>query len=281
MTEHGVIGFRDVDRHEDPAAFVSAMDVTATWPAVRHLRAWERAQLALQPGERLLDVGCGQGTAALALAGDVGPDGEVVAVDRSTEMLDAGRQTAAAAGVVGVTFRNGDALALDEPDASFDAARSERTFQWLDDPALAMAELVRVVRPGGRVVVTDTDWRTMAADHTDVEAYDAFVAGWRTMRGPSAAAGAMLRRLALDAGLVEVAVEAATHVWDRWDPDAEPSPPGFPPIDIVSGQLVEAGLLEPGLARRYLDGARDAARRDRFFMTVTMVAVAGRTPGGA
>ena len=279
MTERVAKGFTDVDAQEDPGRFVAAMDVTSQWPAVRHLRAWERVRLALQPGERLLDVGCGHGAAAMALAGDLQPGGEVVGVDRSDEMLSAGRQAAATAGVAGVAFRNGDALALDEPDASFDAARSERTFQWLDDPAQAMTELVRVVRPGGRVVVTDTDWRTFTSDHGDAEAFDAFIGGMHAMRGPSAGAGGMLRRLALDAGLVDVVVEVATHVWDRWDPDTEPAPAGFLPLDVVTVQLVDAGLIDAELARRYVDGARDAARRDRLFMTVTMVAVYGRKPG--
>jgi ubiquinone/menaquinone biosynthesis C-methylase UbiE len=276
MTERVAKGFSDVDAQEEPGRFVAAMDVTSQWPAVRHLRAWERVQLALQPGERLLDVGCGHGAAAMALAGDLQPGGEVVGIDRSDEMLSAGRQAAATADVEGMTFRSGDALALDEPDASFDAARSERTFQWLDDLPKAMAELVRVVRSGGRVVVTDTDWRTFSSDHGDVEAFDAFLGGMQAMRGPSAGAGGMLRRLALDAGLVDVAVEVATHVWDRWDPDTEPAPSGFPPLDVVTAQLVDVGLIDAGLARRYVDGARDAARRDRLFMTVTMVAVAGR-----
>ena len=279
MTERVAKGFTDVDAQEDPGRFVAAMDVTSQWPAVRHLRAWERVRLALQPGERLLDVGCGHGAAAMALAGDLQPGGEVVGVDRSDEMLSAGRQAAATAGVEGVTFRSGDALALDEPDASFDAARSERTFQWLDDPAQAMTELVRVVRPGGRVAVADTDWRTFAADHPDAEAFDAYLGAMQAMRGPASAAGGTLRRLALDAGLEDVAVEVAAHVWDRWDPDTEPGPAGFPPIGPVVARLVEQGLIDADLARRFIEGAEASARADRLFMTVTMVAVYGRKPG--
>ena len=279
MTEHVTPGFQDVDAQADPGGFVVAMDETAQWAAVRHLRAWERVSLALRPGERVLDVGCGQGGAAMVLAPDVAPDGVVVGIDRSEEMLAAGRRVAAAAGVTGLELRQGDALAIDEPDASFDAARCERTFQWLDDQPRAMAELVRVLRPGGRVVVTDTDWRTFAADHPDPEAFDAYLGAMQAMRGPASAAGGTLRRLALDAGLEDVAVEVAAHVWDRWDPETEPGPAGFPPIGPVIARLVEQGLIDDDLARRFVEGAEASARADRLFMTVTMVAVYGRKPG--
>ena len=66
-----------------------------------------------------------------------------------------------------VRFTVGDACSLDEPDDSFDVARSERTLQWLADPAAAVAEMVRVVRPGGRVSLIDTDWSTFTIDVGD------------------------------------------------------------------------------------------------------------------
>ena len=278
MSEESAPGFSDVDAQDDPARFVAAMDATARWPAVQHLRAWERQQLALRPDERLLDVGCGYGGAAAALSADLLPGGSVVGVDRSQEMIDAGRRMAEDSGLTCLELRTGDAAALDEPDASFDAARSERTFQWLDDPAGALAEMARVVRPGGRIVVTDSDWRTYAADHPDREALAAFLGAMSARRGEAAGVGGALRRLALDAGLVDIRTEVATHVWDAWDPDAEPAPAGFLPVRPVIEQLAADGALDLELGRRFADGIEDAARRDRLFMTLTMVAVYGRRP---
>ena len=60
-----------------------------------------------------------------------------------------------------------DAAALDEPDDSFDAVRSERTLQWLPDPRAAVAEMSRVARPGGQVSLIDSDWSTFAIDIDD------------------------------------------------------------------------------------------------------------------
>lgn len=108
--------------------------------------------MRLAPAERLLDVGCGLGDAARALAADLGPAGEVVGIDASTVMLDAAR-----AGwdvLCPARFRVGDAQALDVPSGSFDAARSVRVLQWLPDPQSAVTELARVLRAGARASST-------------------------------------------------------------------------------------------------------------------------------
>ena len=73
------------------------METTSRWDSTRELRAWERAHLALIEGERLLDVGCGLGDAALALADDLGTWGEVVGIDASAAMLAVARERSSAA----------------------------------------------------------------------------------------------------------------------------------------------------------------------------------------
>src|SRR3954468_15321812 len=90
---HG-LGYEQVDDDPNVAVLLANMDSTARWEATRRLRAWERHQLSLGHGQRLLDVGCGLGDAVLALAGDLGRDGEVVGVDASAEMIAAARSRA-------------------------------------------------------------------------------------------------------------------------------------------------------------------------------------------
>ena len=142
------------------------MGATARWPATLRLRAWERTQLRLVEGERLLDVGCGLGEAAFALAHDLGETGEVVGVDVSAEMLRVARANADAV-KCRVRFSVGDACALDEPSSSFDAVRSERTLQWIAEPLVAVGEMARVLHPGGRVSLIDTDWSSLTIDIGD------------------------------------------------------------------------------------------------------------------
>jgi len=128
------------------------------------------ARMRLSPGDSALDVGCGPGTDTLALAAIVGPAGRVRGVDRDPEMLAEAERRAAAAGLSDrVEHAEGDACALAFADASFHAVRSERLFLHLADPERAVAEMVRVTRPGGRVVLMDTDWGTRSVDTPEVE----------------------------------------------------------------------------------------------------------------
>jgi demethylmenaquinone methyltransferase/2-methoxy-6-polyprenyl-1,4-benzoquinol methylase len=120
-------------------------------------RATELAELS--PGGRALDVATGTGDLALALAVSVAPGGQVVAVDFSERMLELARAKAAAwrAALDGVQvrFETGNALALAYPDDEFDAATVGFGARNFSDLERGLAEMARVVRPGGRVVVLE------------------------------------------------------------------------------------------------------------------------------
>jgi demethylmenaquinone methyltransferase / 2-methoxy-6-polyprenyl-1,4-benzoquinol methylase len=121
-----------------------------------HHRWRERAAdlAAVGPGDRALDVATGTGDLAIELARRVAPGGEVVGSDFSEGMLGRARAKADPA-AASVRWEWGDALALEHPDASFDAATvgfGARNFSDLDR---GLAEMARVVRPGGRVVVLE------------------------------------------------------------------------------------------------------------------------------
>jgi ubiquinone/menaquinone biosynthesis C-methylase UbiE len=115
---------------------------------VEAVRGELRSLLTLGGDERALDVGTGAGTLALALAPLVR---EVVGVDPVPELLEAARAGAPA----NVTFVEGDATSLPFESFSFDLAATRRTLHHIARPELAFAELVRVTRPSGRVVVED------------------------------------------------------------------------------------------------------------------------------
>ena len=142
------------------------MNTTSQWPATRRLRAWERQQIQLTEGHRLLDVGCGLGEAVFSLAEDLGDTGDIVGIDRSAEMLGVARTRSNAASCR-VRFSVGDVCALDEPNDSFDVVRSERMLQWIPEPLVAVVEMARVVRPGGRVSLIDTNWSTFTINVDD------------------------------------------------------------------------------------------------------------------
>lgn len=268
-------GFGAVDQQPDPSFLVATMEVTAQWPAVRQLRAWEREHLALGPGAAVLDVGCGIGEVARAYAADVGPDGRIVGIDASTAMLDVARARALAESV-DVVFRTGDALAIDEPDSSFDACRAERVLQWLPELERPVAEMMRVLRPGGRLCLIDTDWRTFAVDLPDLALAARLTEAIVAYRGDGAPAGARLLNLCRDAGLTDLAHTAATHIWSAWDPDVDPGPPGLFPLRDVLDDVVARGSLDHGDADHFLDLLERAARGDRLYLSVSMTSVFGR-----
>ena len=115
-------------------------------------RAADLARLA--PGSRVLDVATGTGDLALELARRVGPAGEVVGSDFSEAMLARARRKANPADAE-LRFEWGDALELPYADATFDAATVGFGARNFSDLARGLAEMVRVVRPGGRVVVLE------------------------------------------------------------------------------------------------------------------------------
>jgi demethylmenaquinone methyltransferase / 2-methoxy-6-polyprenyl-1,4-benzoquinol methylase len=116
-------------------------------------RAADEAQIG--PGSRVLDVATGTGDLALELARRVSPNGEIVGSDFSEAMLALARGKAARYGEMELRFEWGDALELPYADDSFDAATVGFGVRNFSDRGRGLAEMTRVVRPGGRVVILE------------------------------------------------------------------------------------------------------------------------------
>ena len=108
---------------------------------------------SLAPGEHVLDLACGTGLVTLAAADTVGANGTVVGTDLSGQMVEVARQRADTRQLQNVTFARMDAETLDLPDATFDAVLCSLGLMYLPDPARAVREWLRVLKPGGRVVI--------------------------------------------------------------------------------------------------------------------------------
>jgi ubiquinone/menaquinone biosynthesis C-methylase UbiE len=124
-------------------------------PARERLR-----QAGLGEGQRALDAGCGPGFITEAMAELVGPGGSVVGLDANAERVEAAR--ARTLGRPNLEFTVGDVRQTHLSTESFDFVWSQFVFEYLADPAAGLAELVRVTRPGGKVVVGDVDGVSLA-----------------------------------------------------------------------------------------------------------------------
>ena len=138
---------------------VARLEVVYASPAISDQRARMRAVLGARPGERGLDIGCGPGFLACELGRDVGADGRIVGIDESPEMVEAARARIAREGLGDrVEVQPGDAARLDLPAATFDFVTAVQVYLYVPDIEGALAEAARVLRPGGRLAVLDTDW---------------------------------------------------------------------------------------------------------------------------
>jgi ubiquinone/menaquinone biosynthesis C-methylase UbiE len=122
--------------------------------------------LAVQPGERTLDLGCGRGAVAFRLAAAVGPGGSVTAVDLAPEMVRLTRAEAERAGLRNLEVEVMDAARPTLPESAYDVVASSLVLFFLPDPAAALTSWLRLVAPGGRVGVTtfgpqDDVWRAV------------------------------------------------------------------------------------------------------------------------
>lgn len=137
-----------------------AAELVRLWksPDIEARRRTALRGLATARGETVLDVGCGAGMFLGDLAEQIGPTGRVIGVDTSREMLTLARRTCPAA----VELHEADAAVLPIPDGSVDAVICVQVLEYVADVPAVLGEMHRVLRPGGRVLIWDTDWTSLA-----------------------------------------------------------------------------------------------------------------------
>lgn len=183
----------------------------------------------LRPGEVVLDLGAGAGFDALLAARAVGPNGRVIGVDMTAEMVARARRNAATAGLAQVEFRLGEIEHLPVADATVDVVMSNCVVNLSPDKAAVFREAFRVLRPGGRVAIADVVARAPLAP--EVQADLALVVGClggaatvAEVEGWMAAAGFTGIRVKEKPGYREIA--------EAWAP-------GHPAIDLVFSATIE------------------------------------------
>jgi len=131
---------------------------------------------SLHQGDRVLDVGSGPGFLASAMGEVVGPLGWVCGVDVSEPLLTIAKKYCAHQSQI--EFRQSDATKLPFPDNQFDAAVSTQVLEYVSDIKTALTEIHRVLRPGGQVVILDTDWDSLVWHTTNRGRMNRIMAAW-------------------------------------------------------------------------------------------------------
>jgi demethylmenaquinone methyltransferase/2-methoxy-6-polyprenyl-1,4-benzoquinol methylase len=207
---------------------------TAMTAGLHHRWRSRAADLArIGPGSRALDVATGTGDLAIEMAPRVVPDGEVVGSDFSEGMLERARAKGQRLGGATLRFEWADAMALPYGDGTFDAATVGFGARNFDDLGRGLAEMARVVRPGGRVVVLEITTPTRAPlSHFYRLWFDRIVPALGTVAGRGEALASRLRSAPAGTGVADAY---------RYLPN---SVKRFPAPAALAEELVGAGLTE-------------------------------------
>jgi SAM-dependent methyltransferase len=189
-----------------------------------------QAIAALKPGEVVIDLGSGAGFDCFLAAQQVGPTGQVIGVDMTHEMLAKARENAAKIGAANVEFRLGELEHLPLADNTADVAISNCVINLVPDKAQVFRETFRVLRPGGRVAISDVV--NTAPLPPDLQADNALVCGCVSGAAPADRIRAWLR----DAGFTDISITVkpeSRELIATWAP-------GRGIEDYVASAIVEA-----------------------------------------
>jgi ubiquinone/menaquinone biosynthesis C-methylase UbiE len=157
---------------EEAARRLEAMYITAD---VAAQRAETRRLLQLTAGEAVIDIGCGPGFLSEDIAEAVGSSGSVTGIDVSPDFISLAERRSTHANA---TYRPGDATNIDAPDNSFDVAVCTQVAEYIPDVDRALAEALRVLRPGGRALFVATDWDSVVWHSDFPDRMTAVLAAW-------------------------------------------------------------------------------------------------------
>ncbi len=229
------------------------------------------ALLDLHTGQTVLDAGAGTGEDAREMAERVAPTGRVVGLDLSRMMVSTARQRNRGTGLP-VQFLQGDIQQLAFTDNTFDRCYADRTFQHIPNPELALAELIRVTKPAGILVIVDPDHETQVLDSPYEEVTRRFFRFRNDgMRQPGIAH--RLYALFKKAGLVKIEVIPLTWVTTDYKTI-------YPIAHYVEG-IHEArlhGVVTQAEEEEWVAALEEAIRTGRFFHAITFFITKGCKP---
>jgi ubiquinone/menaquinone biosynthesis C-methylase UbiE len=220
--------------------------------------------LALQPGERVLDVGCGPGLLVAEMAKAVGPSGHVTGLEISDSML-ALSQRRCADPAIGkrASLVKADAVTLPFQEGTFDVGVSTQVYEYVADLDAALAELHWVLRVGGRALILDTDWDSIVWHAADQDRLRRLLEAWIGRFADPHLPRTLARRLR-DAGFHVDRREVLVLFNPEYDPDT---------YSVANGQImadfaVAQGRMARGEAEAWIADLQRLGREGRYFFSL-------------
>lgn len=262
-----------IESSDAVAEAIRKLERYARSPAEQAARRRYLDLLDLRPGMKVVDVGAGTGLISLEMAERVGPGGKVVALDPSAPLLDAARQAAIAAGCGSIVEGHvGDARAIPFPEGSVDRALCHWVLLHVAEQERVLAEMRRVVRPGGKIMCVEMDWETQIVfpGRRDVTRR---ILNFNTDRHIDGWMGRRLLSMFRDQDLADVTVDAITNTDDgshgpEW-------------LEFLRGRAENAwagGVITEAEGEEWIGTIKAAAGEGRYFFAVTQFVVTGVVP---
>ncbi|MBV9387737.1 MAG: class I SAM-dependent methyltransferase [Chroococcidiopsidaceae cyanobacterium CP_BM_ER_R8_30] len=262
-------GFQDVDGTHAIEQFTHCLNVLASLEFFQNYKQKTFELLHLDAGAAVLEVGCGIGKDAIALAQRVGSHGKVVAIDHSQAMLDLALESIKGLNLP-IEFVHTEAQQLPFEDNTFQGARVDRTLQHISEPQRAIAEMARVVCPGGYVVAMEPDWETFTVDSENHPLTrqllnfwcDSFPTGW---------VGRDLLKLFHRIGLTDIQVIPETLVVTQFELANQV-------FDLVQTtyRACEAGIVSRVEVEAWLHELQQMDQSQEFFSSFTGFIISGK-----
>lgn len=241
-------------------------------PSMAARRRLVRGHLDLRTGEDVLSLGCGPGFEPAELAESVGPEGSVYGIDRSEAMLALAERRCG--DVPHVALTNADATDLPIADESVDAVAAVQIYEYVEDLETALDELHRVLRPGGRAVVYDTDfdalvWRSADRERTErvLDAFDSHC--------PRPHLGSRLGPHLREAGLTVERIEPNSICNTRLDEETF----SYHLMAAIRDYVVDRDLIDPSVADAWVADLQQLDENGDSFFSLTQFLYVVRKSG--
>lgn len=262
-------GFEDADNYADIQGLVVSLEVQQNLKGLCLARENIYKEIVLEKNDALLEIGCGLGATSREIA-ERFPGRELVAIDKSRALLNQAIKRSAAAPYENIRFAEGDVNSLQYPNDYFKFAYAERVLMHVKDPMLALSEMVRVLKPGGKIAITEPDLTSVKFYPNTHNISQQLASKWCEFT-ESPTIGVHIQQYLQKLGLINIQVTGQTVTVQNLDELNR-----IRNIDKLIVALVGEGQVGEKEAKEYQENLRKASGAGSFMYYVTVFTVIGQ-----